>query len=165
MAAKFEISQDKSGNFRFQLKAANGEIIAISQWYKTRAGAEKGIESVKTNAPGARINDIAMALTGVVTAQAEAEQGIEDWLDSVEPDPADARDASHIRRIIAAAESVAAAQSELQAAVDAARAAGDTWDAIGAALGTSRQNAYQRFGERHDLARPKSRPVPAAHRL
>jgi Domain of unknown function (DUF1508) len=31
MAAKFEISKDKSGKFRFHLKAANGEIIAASQ--------------------------------------------------------------------------------------------------------------------------------------
>jgi hypothetical protein len=73
---------------------------------------------------------------------------IEAWLDSVEPDPAHARDATHIRRIIAAAESLAAAQSELHAAVAAARAAGDTWDAIGSAWGTSRQNAYQRFGDK-----------------
>ena len=36
MAAKFEISKDKSGKFRFHLKAANGEIIAASQGYETR---------------------------------------------------------------------------------------------------------------------------------
>lgn len=71
---------------------------------------------------------------------------IEDWLDSVEPDPADARDASHIRRIIAANDAVESAQGELVSAVSAARAAGDTWDAIGVALGVSRQAAYQRFG-------------------
>ncbi|HET9876344.1 MAG TPA: hypothetical protein VFQ37_11340 [Mycobacterium sp.] len=75
------------------------------------------------------------------------EQALEDWLDSVEPDAADARDASHIRRIIAAAEAVESAEVELHAAVAAARAAGDTWDAIGVALGTSRQAAYQRFGK------------------
>lgn len=71
---------------------------------------------------------------------------IDAWLDSVEPDPADARDASHIRRIIAANEAVESAQDELVSAVAAARAAGDTWDAIGVALGVSRQAAYQRFG-------------------
>ncbi|MGH3563538.1 MAG: hypothetical protein ACRDTN_17565 [Mycobacterium sp.] len=75
------------------------------------------------------------------------EQALEDWLDSVEPDAADARDASHIRRIIAATEAVEGAGAELRAAVAAARAAGDTWDAIGVALGTSRQAAYQRFGK------------------
>jgi uncharacterized protein len=58
MAAKFEISTDKSGKFRFHLKAANGEIIAASQGYETKANAEKGIESVKTNAPSAAVVDL-----------------------------------------------------------------------------------------------------------
>jgi uncharacterized protein YegP (UPF0339 family) len=58
MAAKFEISKDKSGKCRFHLKAANGEIIAASQGYDTKASAEKGIESVKTNAPGAKVVDL-----------------------------------------------------------------------------------------------------------
>jgi hypothetical protein len=80
-------------------------------------------------------------------ANVKHEQGIEDWLDSVEPDQADARDASRIRRIIAAAEAVERSEAALRAAVAAARAAGDTWDAIGVALGTSRQAAYQRFGK------------------
>jgi uncharacterized protein len=48
MAAKFEISKDKSGKFRFHFDAANGEIIAASQGYKTKASAEKSIDPVKT---------------------------------------------------------------------------------------------------------------------
>lgn len=79
--------------------------------------------------------------------KAKTERTVDEWLDSIEPDPAAARDASHIRRIIAAAEACATAEAELRAAVAAARAAGDTWDAIGVALGTSRQAAYQRFGK------------------
>jgi uncharacterized protein len=47
----------RPGQFRFHLKAANGEIIAASQGYETKASAEKGIESVKTNAPGAPVVD------------------------------------------------------------------------------------------------------------
>lgn len=39
------------------LTAANGEIIAASQAYDTKAGAEKGIESVKANASGAAVVD------------------------------------------------------------------------------------------------------------
>ena len=58
MASKFEISKDKSGKFRFHLKAPNGDIIAASQGYETKAGAEKGIESVKTNASGAKVVDL-----------------------------------------------------------------------------------------------------------
>jgi uncharacterized protein YegP (UPF0339 family) len=57
MAGKFEISKDKAGKFRWHLKAANGEIIAASQGYDTKAGAEKGIKSVQTNAPGATVVD------------------------------------------------------------------------------------------------------------
>ena len=53
MAAKFEISKDHAGKFRFHLKAPNGEIIAASQGYETKANAEKGIEAIKTHAPGA----------------------------------------------------------------------------------------------------------------
>ncbi|OBA82626.1 DUF1508 domain-containing protein [Mycobacterium sp. 1164966.3] len=58
MAAKFEISKDKSGKFRFHLKAANGEIIAASQGYETKASAEKGIESVKASASVANVVDL-----------------------------------------------------------------------------------------------------------
>ena len=43
MAAKFEISKDHAGKFRFHLKAPNGEIIAASQGYESKANAEKGI--------------------------------------------------------------------------------------------------------------------------
>lgn len=68
------------------------------------------------------------------------------WLDSVEPNRSDARDASRMRRIIAAREAVDAASEELAEAVAAARDAGDTWAMIGVALGITRQAAYQRFG-------------------
>ena len=48
----FELFQsEKDKHFYFHLKAANGEIILSSQGYKEKAGCEKGIESVKTNAP------------------------------------------------------------------------------------------------------------------
>ncbi len=58
MAGKFEIIKDKAGKFRLHLKAPNGEIIATSQGYETKASAEKGIESVKTNASGAKVEDL-----------------------------------------------------------------------------------------------------------
>jgi uncharacterized protein len=58
MAAKFEIGKDKSGKFRFPLKTAIGEIIAASQGYETKESAHKGIESVKTSAPAAKVVDL-----------------------------------------------------------------------------------------------------------
>jgi uncharacterized protein YegP (UPF0339 family) len=57
MAAKFDISKDHAGKFRFHLKAPKGEIIAASQAYETKASAEKGIEAIKTHAPGATVED------------------------------------------------------------------------------------------------------------
>jgi uncharacterized protein len=54
MAAKFEISKDHAGKYRFHLKAPNGEIIAASHGYETKANAEKGIEAIKTHGPPPR---------------------------------------------------------------------------------------------------------------
>lgn len=50
MAGKFELYEDKSGGFRFRLKAGNGEVIATSQGYKSKSSALNGIESVRKNA-------------------------------------------------------------------------------------------------------------------
>lgn len=50
MAGKFEVYKDKSGGYRFRLKAGNGETIASSESYKTKASAMNGVESVKKNA-------------------------------------------------------------------------------------------------------------------
>jgi uncharacterized protein len=58
MAAKFEVSKDKAGKFRFHLKAANDEIIAASQGYETKESAHQGIESVKTSASAAKVVDL-----------------------------------------------------------------------------------------------------------
>ena len=52
---KFEMYEDKAGEFRFRLKARNGEIIATSEGYKTKANCENGIDSVKKNAPEAEV--------------------------------------------------------------------------------------------------------------
>ena len=53
MAGKFELWTDKGGDWRFNLKASNGQVIATSQGYASKASALNGIESVKSNAPGA----------------------------------------------------------------------------------------------------------------
>jgi len=47
---KFVITKDKSGQFRFSLKAVNGQEILGSEAYKTKSACENGIESVKKNA-------------------------------------------------------------------------------------------------------------------
>ncbi|GAA1597344.1 MULTISPECIES: YegP family protein [Kribbella] len=58
MAGKFELYKDKSGEFRFRLKAGNGEIIATSsESYGTKASALNGIDSIKRNAAEAKVDD------------------------------------------------------------------------------------------------------------
>jgi uncharacterized protein YegP (UPF0339 family) len=52
---KFELYADKAGEFRFRLKAKNGEVIAVSEGYKSKSSCLNGIESVRKNAPDADI--------------------------------------------------------------------------------------------------------------
>jgi uncharacterized protein YegP (UPF0339 family) len=52
---KFEMYEDKSGEFRFRLKARNGEVIAVSEGYVAKASCLNGIDSVRRNAPEAEV--------------------------------------------------------------------------------------------------------------
>lgn len=52
---KFEVYKDKAGEFRFRLKARNGEIIAVGEGYKAKASCLNGIESIRKNAPEASV--------------------------------------------------------------------------------------------------------------
>ena len=54
---KFELYQDKAGEYRFRLKARNGEIVGVSEGYASKAGCENGIASVKKNAPEAETEE------------------------------------------------------------------------------------------------------------
>ena len=54
-APKFEVYLDKAREYRFRLKAANGQIVASSEAYKSLDGCLNGIKSVKSNAPDAEI--------------------------------------------------------------------------------------------------------------
>jgi uncharacterized protein YegP (UPF0339 family) len=56
MAGKFVIRKS-GGQYHFVLKAGNGEIIATSERYTTKAAAKNGIESVKNNVPKAPTDD------------------------------------------------------------------------------------------------------------
>ncbi len=57
MAGKFVVTKDKKGEFRFVLKAGNGEVIAMSEGYSSKAGAMNGIESVRKNAADSTVDD------------------------------------------------------------------------------------------------------------
>ena len=55
MAGTFELYQDKGGDYRFRLKAGNGEVIATGQGYSSKASALNGIDSVRRNAADAEV--------------------------------------------------------------------------------------------------------------
>lgn len=55
--AKFELYKDKSGEFRWRLRADNNQIIASGEGYTSKDKCKKGIESVKRNAPKAEVED------------------------------------------------------------------------------------------------------------
>jgi len=57
MPAKFTVYKDKSNKFRFNLKAGNGEIIAVGESYPDKKSCLKGIASIQKNAPIAAIVD------------------------------------------------------------------------------------------------------------
>ena len=52
---KFEVYKDKKGEFRFRLKAKNGQIIATGEGYSKLDGCLKGVESVRKNAKDGKI--------------------------------------------------------------------------------------------------------------
>ena len=55
---KFEMYTDKAGEFRFRLKATNGQIIATGEGYKEKKSCKNGIESVKKNAADAPVEQV-----------------------------------------------------------------------------------------------------------
>lgn len=54
---RFEFFRDKAGEYRFRLRARNGQIIAVSDGYTARASCLGGIDSVRRNAAGAEITE------------------------------------------------------------------------------------------------------------
>ena len=49
---------EKNGQFRFNLKASNGQVIGTSESYTSASGRDNGIASVMKNAPGAKVVDL-----------------------------------------------------------------------------------------------------------
>lgn len=58
MAGKFEMYTDKAGKYRYRLKAGNGEIIAVGEAYNSKTSCQAGIDSVKRNAPTAKVREV-----------------------------------------------------------------------------------------------------------
>lgn len=53
--SKFDLKQSSNGQWHFNLKAGNGEIIGTSEMYSSEATAKNGIQSVMNNAPSANV--------------------------------------------------------------------------------------------------------------
>jgi heme oxygenase len=79
------------------------------------------------------------------TTKTAEEQSVEEWLDSLDVNTIQMRDGKHLRAIGEALDAIEAAERQLEEAVAAAKAAGDSWGAIGMVLGTSRQAAHRKF--------------------
>ena len=57
MSGKFTLQKGRTGKYHFNLVATNGQVIATSESYESKAAALKGIESVRKNAPEAQLDD------------------------------------------------------------------------------------------------------------
>jgi uncharacterized protein YegP (UPF0339 family) len=57
VAGKFVLKKGTTGKYHFNLVASNGQVIATSEGYERKQSALNGIESVKSNAPNAEIED------------------------------------------------------------------------------------------------------------
>ena len=55
---KFELWKDKKGEWRFNLKARNGQVIAVSEGYSSKTAAKAGIRSVRVNAVVSRVVEV-----------------------------------------------------------------------------------------------------------
>lgn len=54
---KFEIYKDKAGEFRFRIKATNGNVLASSEGYSAKASAQGAIDRIKADAADAEVDD------------------------------------------------------------------------------------------------------------
>ena len=61
MPAKFIVKKRPTGKFRFNLVAPNGQVVATSQAYESKAACMAGVRSVQKNAAGAAIDDLTAA--------------------------------------------------------------------------------------------------------
>lgn len=64
MAGTFEIYEDKAGEYRFRLRASNGQTVLTSEGYKSKSGAKNGIESVQENCHSSDCYEMTSTPTG-----------------------------------------------------------------------------------------------------
>lgn len=75
--AKFEIFRDVRGEYRWRLRSANGQILAIGgEGFKTKAGAENGIAAVKRDAATASVVDTSASPVPSAASMSRMEPGM-----------------------------------------------------------------------------------------
>ena len=75
MPGKFILKRGTTGKFRFSLLSTNGKVIATSDTYETKAAAIRGVESVRKNAPDARLDDQTAKPGAAATTLRSAKKG------------------------------------------------------------------------------------------
>jgi len=80
------------------------------------------------------------------TKETEADFDVEAWLDQLDPEGLVVLDAAPLRAIGQALYAIEAAETQLEEAVEAAKAAGLSWGSIAMVLNTSKQAAHRKFG-------------------
>mgnify|MGYP000421612810 CR=1 FL=1 len=73
--AKFEVYKDKKGNFRFRLKANNGQTVIASEAYTTKTACNNGISSVRMNSTKMDRYDKLLSKNGKVYFNLKASNG------------------------------------------------------------------------------------------
>lgn len=72
MPAKFVVKKGPTGKFRFSLLAQNGQVIASSEAYESKAACMNGVRSVQKNAAGATVDDQTVAVKAPAAKAAPA---------------------------------------------------------------------------------------------
>jgi uncharacterized protein len=75
VASKFVLNRGSTGKFRFKLLSSNGKVIATSDAYETKPAALRGIESVRSNARDARLDDQTEKARGAAKAGRAGKKG------------------------------------------------------------------------------------------
>ncbi|MFN8222944.1 MAG: YegP family protein [Gaiellales bacterium] len=68
MPAKFVVKKGSTGKFRFNLLSTNGQVIASSQTYETKASCMAGLRAVQKHAGGAVVDDLTVAKPAAMPA-------------------------------------------------------------------------------------------------
>ncbi len=127
---KFEMYADKAGEFRFRLKARNGQIIGVSEGYKAKASALKGIESIRKNSASDVVKVAIETAKPAKTERVEKTETVEPVAEVEKPvkpaKTAEVRPAPKIEKAVKTVKAAKAEKTEESATMEAVRKAEKT---------------------------------------